>query len=79
MLTAAVLVVLSFIAFQLLQIQRELQPVAGVFYGVALAASHPPETPEQRKERIQRNTQRLMDDLDTIWNTPDSSRVPKRR
>lgn len=79
MLTAAVLVVLSFIAFQLLQIQRELQPVAGVFYGVALAASHPPETPEQRKERIQRNTQRLMEDARTILETPDASPAQKHR
>jgi hypothetical protein len=78
-LTAAVLVVLTMIAWQLQQIQRELQPVAGVFYGVALAANRPPETPEEHKRRVEENTRRLQEDLTTILNTPTTSSSPKRR
>ena len=78
-LSAALVVVLVFIAYELHRIDRALQP-SGILTGaVVQALSRPPETREQRNERLRREQRELEEDIRAVWTDPATSRVPKRR
>jgi len=79
-LTAAVLVMLSVIAWQLHQIDRELQSTATLSRGIVQLLERPVETRAQRNERLQRNQQELEEDVKAILATPEKSarRAPTR-
>jgi hypothetical protein len=72
----ALVIVLSFIAFELDGIRRNLTPGSSWNAISASLATPRDETREQRTRRIQREQQQLQLDLDAIWSTPDAHKKP---
>jgi hypothetical protein len=72
------LALLSAIAWELHQLRVEFAPVAALTYASELATvRRSQETPDQRRERVQREQQQLESDLTSILSAPRVS--PTRR
>jgi hypothetical protein len=75
-LSSAILVVMCVVAFELVQLNRQLAPFALLSEGAVRALVRPDETRAQRNLRLQREQREMEEDMRAILTTPPA---PKQK